>query len=925
MEGLAIGRFRITRKIGAGGMAEVYEAKHELMDRYAAVKLLRPEMSAREIIVQRFFQEAQAAASIEHPGIVHVYDVGYTVDGRAYLVMELLPGETLSQRLQRHKRLPLEATVTMIRQLAGVIGAAHQRGIVHRDLKPDNIFLVPDPEMPNGERVKVLDFGLAKLLEVPFPHAELTAQGAVFGTPAYMAPEQCRSSGNVDQRADLYAIGCIFYMCLCDHAPFGTGGIEVLLAQMTQTPVPPRQHAPDIPPAIDELILQLLAKDPDRRLPSCETFIAQLDRVVETLPEAFSRGGRSHANDELTMRDNPTLQGTHAFAVKHVPNAGASADRTPALPGPGRVHDSPERPRLAPGVRPAEPTQHLTTQALMPLDIDEDTDRISVPARHGIAGPMSKTTLTRVDDAEQLSDDAVELIDDEQVEASDREIRRLKAQDTVHLQPTARLAARSPVSVKETLPMHPRDGVDMGATPPLTAGLRKGIARTGRALPGVPEPADQQPRPLPGVPGRSDETTHALPDVPGPSSGPSPDIKHAAPGVRAPTDEAKDAAPAARGSAAGAIKRTPAQAMQLTALPWQPDAPNGPEGGVQQPGEAADQGDKAGRASTPTLSSGELEPRPRPRPRPRTAPRRTADRRVVWAVVGLAGLGVLLVAGVLVAKSGDEASRPQPAKPVVESPAEEPPAENAQEAARQEKIDDLLHQVEQEIAAKDWDGARDRLADAHELEPVEGQRLRLDDLDGRLSTERQSQEALADLRAAAKKQRIDAVFAELGKIPEGSVYQAEARAAALEAARTRVERLVHRGDCKALASVVETAARALPEARDELQAQKVACVKAAAVEAPAPGTSGKRDPRQILNDAREAYKGNRFRTASLYCSELRNLGQVNDEAAMLCALVACKRQDRLSAKWFYGRPVRASVRTQIATSCRQEAYFDVKK
>jgi tRNA A-37 threonylcarbamoyl transferase component Bud32 len=310
MEGLVIGRYRVTHKIGSGGMAEVYAARHELMDRYAAVKVLHPEMSTRKDIVRRFLQEAQAAARIEHPGIVHVYDADCTPDGRAYLIMEMLSGETLKERLKKLGKLTLEEAVTVIRQLSGVIEAAHQRGIIHRDLKPDNIFLVHDPEMPDGRRVKVLDFGLAKLLETSLPAGELTAQGAVFGTPAYMAPEQCQSSASVDARADLYSIGCIFYACVCGQPPFGTGGVEVLLAHLGRAPVPPRERVSTIPPAIDALILRLLEKNPAHRPASCASLIMEIDRVSADLGLLRGPERRPTLDQEMTIRDEVTIRDT---------------------------------------------------------------------------------------------------------------------------------------------------------------------------------------------------------------------------------------------------------------------------------------------------------------------------------------------------------------------------------------------------------------------------------------------------------------------------------------------------------------------------------------------------------------------------------------------------------------------------------------
>jgi serine/threonine protein kinase len=396
MEGLVVGRYRITRKLAEGGMAEVYEGWDEGMRRFAALKFLRPEMSAMATMVQRFFQEARAAASIAHPGTVHIYEVGHTADGRAFLAMErlhgetlhqrLMPKETLRERLKSKKTLSLEATISVIRQLASVMGAAHQRGIIHRDLKPDNVFLARDSAMPAGERVKVLDFGLAKLLEVAAPLVEPTAHGAVFGTPAYMAPEQCRSSGEVDPRADLYAIGCIFYRCLCGRAPFGTGQLEVLLAQVSQAPVAPRRFRPDIPPAIEELILQLLAKDRDQRPPSCETFIAQLDRAVEKLPAA-ARSVSPPVIDDDTVQDNPTLRGAVAHAVMQQANTAQPAHGEPAAATP----------------RP-EPTQPLDPRALMPVGQPEPGRGVLV------ADPTSTTVMALEDDIEQLSEYELESV-----------------------------------------------------------------------------------------------------------------------------------------------------------------------------------------------------------------------------------------------------------------------------------------------------------------------------------------------------------------------------------------------------------------------------------------------------------------------------------------------------------------------------------
>ena len=272
--GQHFGHYRVTEKIGEGGMAEVFAAQHQLLGKQVAVKLLRPQMSMNEDIVRRFFNEAQAAARIEHPSITSVLDYGYTPQGNAYLVMELLKGENLRQRLKRLEKLPLDMSIRVMRQLASVMQAAHRHGIVHRDLKPDNIFLVPDADLEGGERVKVLDFGLAKLAELA--GSVVTAAGAVFGTPAYMAPEQALDAGRADHRADIYALGCIFYRCICGTAPFGFGGINVMMAHLNHTPRPLIERQPDTPPHLDAIVMRMLEKAPERRFQSCDEFLGAL-------------------------------------------------------------------------------------------------------------------------------------------------------------------------------------------------------------------------------------------------------------------------------------------------------------------------------------------------------------------------------------------------------------------------------------------------------------------------------------------------------------------------------------------------------------------------------------------------------------------------------------------------------------------------
>jgi len=271
MIGTTVGGYQITEFLAEGGMGAVWVAKHAVMERGAVVKLLHPELGSDPTIVQRFFNEARAAASINDPGIVQVFDVGRLPDGRPYLVMERLAGQTLAARLRQRATEPpsrsraLE-TVTILRLIVRTLVAAHAHGIVHRDLKPDNIFLVRDPDVVGGERTKILDFGIAKLTTGQGAHA--TRAGSLFGTPAYMAPEQCADAASVDARADLYAVGCIAYEMLVGSPPFGAGGLEVVAAHIRDEPVPLRQRDPAIPPELEAIVSRLLRKAPAERYAS---------------------------------------------------------------------------------------------------------------------------------------------------------------------------------------------------------------------------------------------------------------------------------------------------------------------------------------------------------------------------------------------------------------------------------------------------------------------------------------------------------------------------------------------------------------------------------------------------------------------------------------------------------------------------------
>ncbi|MBK7191266.1 MAG: serine/threonine protein kinase [Myxococcales bacterium] len=281
MIGQTLGSYTIERELGRGGMGAVYLAVHAMLGRKAAVKLLRPELSRDPSTVQRFFTEARAASAIKHPSIVEIYDFGVAPDGAAYIVMELLDGESLATRLARLGRLPVATALVFARQIATALAAAHRAGIVHRDLKPDNAFLVADPEVAGGERVKLLDFGIAKLTgDGGVAH---TTTGAIMGTPHYMSPEQCEGSRAVDHRADLYSLGCMLFQMITGRLPFEGDGVGGIIGMHLYVAPPAlRTLAPDAPAAVEALVARLLAKDPAGRPASADELAAQLGQLGAT-------------------------------------------------------------------------------------------------------------------------------------------------------------------------------------------------------------------------------------------------------------------------------------------------------------------------------------------------------------------------------------------------------------------------------------------------------------------------------------------------------------------------------------------------------------------------------------------------------------------------------------------------------------------
>lgn len=247
-------------------MGAVYLAEHPEIGRRVAIKVLRPELIKDPQLLLRFLNEARAANAIRHPNIIEILDSGTTDDGTPYLVMELLEGEVLSGRIRRLGRLPVADAMEFSYQVASALAAAHEKGIIHRDLKPDNLFIVADPSDASRERIKVLDFGIAKLQAYPTGGGMQTRTGTLMGTPVYMSPEQCLGTKTVDARSDVYALGIIIYEMLTGAPPFLSEGFgELVNMHLNTRPLPLRQLDPTIPQGLSDAVAKALEKSPEAR------------------------------------------------------------------------------------------------------------------------------------------------------------------------------------------------------------------------------------------------------------------------------------------------------------------------------------------------------------------------------------------------------------------------------------------------------------------------------------------------------------------------------------------------------------------------------------------------------------------------------------------------------------------------------------
>jgi eukaryotic-like serine/threonine-protein kinase len=327
------GRYRILRKLGSGGMANVYLAEDEDLGRRVAIKILNERYATDELFNERFRREAKSAAALSHPNIVSIYDRG-EADGIPYIAMEVIEGRSLKELILTRGPLPIAEAIDYAKQILGALRFAHRHGIIHRDIKPHNILL------GNENRLKVTDFGIARA-----GASQMTEVGSIMGTAQYLSPEQARGAP-VTAASDLYSLGIVLYEMLTGQVPYsGDTAIEIAMKHLNETPKPPSTHRPEVTRELDQVVLRALAKEPEDRYQSADELQEDLDRVEAGLPLSPETATAATA----VLAGVPLTQATQVLSpppTRPMPAQQPSAPRRPPPPyPPDYERDEPPRRR----------------------------------------------------------------------------------------------------------------------------------------------------------------------------------------------------------------------------------------------------------------------------------------------------------------------------------------------------------------------------------------------------------------------------------------------------------------------------------------------------------------------------------------------------------------------------------------------------
>jgi serine/threonine-protein kinase len=431
---LVADRYRVIRKLGEGGMGSVYLAEHVVIEKKFALKVLAPELCRRSDLVARFLQEARSASRIGHENVIDIMDFGQSPDGLVYIAMEFLDGKDLGEIVRGKGAMDWAEARGIVLQICRALRAAHDKGIVHRDMKPENIFLIQREGQPHF--VKILDFGIAKVMGLDPNGPRLTRTGMIFGTPEYMAPEQAEGK-DTDHRADIYAVGCIMYHLITGQTPFVAESFMTMLTKhLMEEPVPPSARRPDlvITPEMDALVLKALEKDRDNRWQS----MAELLEAVAVCPgpetatpkppggQTVAMGGAHAAAAMKVLRSKGSAPATERVSRKAVDSAVSSAEmgsqpqasrsktlilvivgvvlggavaawfalspgktQAPVVATPASVIPAPAPPPPVPAPPPPRPAAELPAPAVAP--VAEADEPIAEPsAKHGTHGHKGK-------------------------------------------------------------------------------------------------------------------------------------------------------------------------------------------------------------------------------------------------------------------------------------------------------------------------------------------------------------------------------------------------------------------------------------------------------------------------------------------------------------------------------------------------------